>query len=214
MKGMTWYGAVLLLAVTPLAATAQAATGMRVGARWADLDAAQETDGVRGLVVGAYLGIAVSERLALQIEANYGERGAEGVPLADGVLDPAAAPVRIAANYLDVPVLLRAGFPRDRIMPSFFVGPYAGFLMGCDVVTDDGRRSCDAEDAPARFEPRSTDFGVVAGGALDVAIGTSTMFVDLRFTMGLLSLATGENAMDANHTGLELSAGFAFPLGR
>lgn len=213
MNRLAWYGAVALLTVVPAAAPAQAAVGMRVGARWADLDVSQDTDGIRNVAVAAYLGLAVSERLALQVEAVYGDRGAEGLRLGDGALDLAASPVGVTASYLDIPVLLRAGFPRERFMPSLFVGPYAGFLLGCDIVAADGRRACDAEEVTPRFEPRSTDFGIVAGGALDMALGTSTAFVDLRFTMGLLSIATGENAMDANHTGFEVSAGFAFPLG-
>jgi hypothetical protein len=207
-------GLVLLLAASPAMAAAQTAVGLRAGVRWADLDSPQDTEAVRTLVAGGYFALGVSERLALQLEAVYGERGAANVRIGDGVLDAGADPVQLTMRYVDVPLLLRAGFPGERFLPSFFVGPYAGFLLACEIGDDDGRHDCDAEDQPARFDRRSTDFGILVGGALDAAIGTSTVFLDVRYALGLNTIASGANALDARHRGLEVTAGFAFPLGR
>ena len=210
--------AVLALAATTVTATgasAQTAVGFRGGLRAADLDSGQEADGLSTFVVGGYFGLGLSDRLALQIELAYGERGAEGVGIGDGGLDPAGTPSDLTMRYIDVPVLLRTGFPGDKFLPSLFVGPYASFLVGCEL-TPDGQetRDCDAEAGSPRFDPRSSDFGMLAGAGLDMAIGESTIFIDLRYTLGLLAIDSGDGSSDARHNGLEVTGGFAFPLGR
>lgn len=210
--------AVLALTATAVMATsasAQTAVGFRGGLRMADLDSGQEADGLSTFVVGGYFGLGLSDRLALQIELAYGQRGAEGVGVGDGGLDPAATPSDLTMRYIDIPVLLRTGFPGDQFLPSLFVGPYASFLVGCELTPEgETTRDCDAEGASPRFDPRSSDFGMLAGAALDMAIGESTIFVDLRYTLGLLSIDSGDGTVDARHNGLELTGGFAFPLGR
>lgn len=213
----TWMVA-LVVALTPALAAAQTAVGIRAGVRSAQLETAQSTDGARHLVVGGYFGVGISDRLAIQIEAVYGARGAEGVRVGQTGLDPAADPVGLRMTYLDVPILLRTGFPGQRFLPSLFVGPYAGFLLSCELDRAGTAWSCDADtDATtetARFNPRSTDVGILAGAALDMALGQNTVFVDLRYTVGLLSIMAGGDRGDARHTGFEVTGGFAFPLGR
>jgi len=209
---------ILGAASTPVLAAAQTAVGVRGGMRSAQLETPQSTDAVQHPVVGGYFGVGLSDRLALQIEAVYGSRGAEGIGIGQNGLDPAADPVGVRMTYLDVPLLLRAGFPGERFLPSFFVGPYAGFLLSCELDREGTAWPCDADpDAAAgsaRFNPRSTDIGILAGAALDMALGQSTVFVDLRYNVGLLSIMTASDGGDARHTGFEVSGGFAFPLGR
>ncbi len=217
-RSLRMWGVGLALFLTPALATAQTAVGVRAGLRSAQLESAQSTNGVQHLVVGGYFGVGLSDRLALQVEVAYGARGADGLGIGSNDLDPAADPVGLRMTYLDVPLLLRAGFPGERFLPSFFVGPYAGFLLGCELDRDGIAWPCDAEPDEAngtpRFNPRSTDFGILAGLGLDMALGQNSVFVDLRYNVGLLSIMTGSDGGDARHTGLELTAGFAFPLGR
>lgn len=199
----------------PLEASAQTAAGFRGGLRLTGLDTGQDADGISTFVVGGYFGLGLSDRVALQLEIVYGERGAESVGIGDGTLDPDAPPSDLSMQYLDVPVLLRAGFPGERFLPSFFIGPYAGFMLGCELTPEgEATRDCDTDGATARFDPRSTDFGMLTGAALDMAMGDSTLFIDVRYAIGLLALGSGDSGVDARHNGLEISGGFAFPLGR
>ena len=215
MKTAVQWVLLTALVLVPLTAEAQTAAGFRGGLRMSGLDSGQETEGVNGFVVGGYFGVGLSDRVALQLELAYGERGAEDVRIGDNALDAEAQPSDLSMRYLDIPVLLRTGFPGERFMPSFFVGPYAGFLLGCEITPEGGEtRDCAEEGATERFSPRSTEFGMVAGAGLDMAMGESTIFLDARYTLGLLSIQSGEGGMDARHDGLELSGGFAFPLGR
>lgn len=205
---------VLLLAAVPTALEAQAAAGLRVGARSAGLETSQEVSTSRGLVVGGWLGFGLSTRLALQAEVVYGSRGAEGLGVGTDDLDPGANPVDVQMQYLELPLLLRAGFPAGWVMPSFFAGPYAAFVLSCEVTTDDGGTTGCDDGVTQRFSPRSTDFGMVVGAALDLAMGGSTLFIDARYTLGVLSIEAGSDAFDARHTGFEISGGVAVPLGR
>lgn len=216
MHRWLWRTAVMVaLLAAPSLAHGQAAVGIRAGMRSAKLTTAQDVDRLNGFVVGGYFGFGVSNRLALQLEASYGTRGAEGIGLGDGELDAAAAPVDLEMSYLEFPVLLRAGFPGDRFLPSVFAGPYAAFLLGCEITPDGGEsRDCETAGAAQRFHPRGTEFGILAGLGLDMAVGESTIFVDARYTLGLLSIESGDGAFDARHNGFAVSGGFAVPLGR
>ena len=151
MKRTTLW-ALLLLAALPAALQAQAAAGLRVGTRSAGLETGQDVDTRSGLVVGGWLGFGLSDRLALQVEAVYGSRGAEGLGLGTDALDPGATPVDLEMQYLEVPLLLRAGFPAGWVMPSFFAGPYAGFVLSCEVTPGGGPTTgCDDAASP-RFD--------------------------------------------------------------
>jgi hypothetical protein len=170
---------VLALGLAPSAAAAQSAVGAKVGMRFAELVTPQDGGGVEHLVAGAYYGIGLSDRVALLVEVVYGARGGTGFRVGRDELDGAEPPTRLRMRYIDVPLLLRAGFPGQRFMPSVFLGPYAGFLLGCDLVVGGETRQCQA-DADQRFHPRATDIGFLAGAGLDVAFGESTLFVDAR----------------------------------
>jgi hypothetical protein len=211
-----WLLAAFLAVAVPMAATAQTAVGLRAGSRWSQLDTSQESGSLNSLVFGGYFGAGLSNRIALQIEVIYGTRGADALRVGDGVLADTATPARVETSYLEIPILLRTGFPMERLLPSFFVGPYVGILLNCDLDPDGDapEQSCDEEGADQRFSPRGNDFGLTMGGALDLILGESTAFIDARYSIGLLSLESGDDAFDARHSGFSVSAGFAFPLGQ
>lgn len=209
------WGVLLLLGLAPAGAAGQVAVGFRGGIRSSGLDTGQDLERFSDLVLGGYMGFGLSDRLAFQVEVVYGNRGANGLGLGANALDDTATPVDLSMHYLEIPVLLRAGFPGERLLPTFFAGPYAGFLLSCDITPEGGSAtSCDEEGVAQRFAPRSTEFGVVVGAGLDVAIGHSTLFVDARYTLGILSIQQGSDPFDARHNGMAFSGGLAVPLGR
>ncbi|MFO7894647.1 MAG: porin family protein [Longimicrobiales bacterium] len=212
-RAIRWSVAIALLAL-PAGAVAQSATGFRAGVRNAGLQTGQGVSTITEAVYGAYLGFGLSDRLAFQAEVVYGVRGADGLGLGTDVLDPNAGDVRLDMQYLEVPLLLRAGFPGERLLASFFAGPYAGFLLSCEVTAGGSTGACDDDAATQRFGPRSTDFGLVAGTGVDIAIGESTIFFDARYTLGILSIQSGADGFDARHNGLAITGGIAVPLGR
>ncbi len=211
---MWWLAAAMMAFLVPGAAAAQAAAGLRAGARTSQLETSGESGSLSSFIVAAYFGIGISNRLALQIEGIYGSRGADALRVGQGVLADTAGPARVEMSYTDIPILLRTAFPAGRFLPSFYVGPYVGILMGCDLTPEgESPRDCDTADVAQRFRPRATDFGLTMGGSLDYLLGETTVFIDARYSLGLLSIQTGDDAFDARHTGLSISGGFAFPLG-
>jgi hypothetical protein len=215
MRRLMISGVLTALLLAPAIAEAQSAIGFRGGIRSASLETDQTVTALDEMVLGAYLGFGLSDRLAFQAELVYGTRGAGGLGLGADALDGTATPVRVDMRYIEVPLLLRAGFPGERLLPSFFAGPYVAFLLSCEVTPDGGSAgACDDDAAAQRFAPRSTDFGMVAGLGLDVAIGESTLFIDGRYTFGIASIQAGGNAFDARHNGMAVTGGFAVPLGR
>lgn len=217
---MRTHGLVLAAALAALAAGAapagaQAAVGVKAGAALASLSGAQDSESRTGLVAGGYLGFALGDRLAIQIEAVYAVRGGEGVGIGANALDDAAEPSDIRLSYVEVPLLIRAGYPGERLLPSLFLGPYVGFLVSCGLTLSDGSEGdCDDEARAAWFNPRSTEYGLLFGGGLDWAVGESTIFIDARYSLGLGSVQDRDDAMDLRNQGLTITGGFAFPLGR
>lgn len=203
-----------MLLAAPSGISGQTAMGFRVGVRSAGLETGQSVSTISKPVYGAYLGFGLSDRLALQTEVVYGTRGASGLGLGSDALDPNAAGADLSMGYIEVPLLLRAGLPGERFLASLFAGGYIGFLTHCDLTAGGTTTACDDAAATQRFSPRTTDFGLVAGAGLDVALGESTIFVDARYSVGLLSIQAGSDAFDARHNGLAVTGGFAIPLGR
>jgi hypothetical protein len=206
--------AVAILLAAPMGMSAQTAAGFRAGVRNADLQTGQGVSPLTEPVYGAYIGFGLSDRLALQLETVYGVRGAAGLGLGTDALDPSAPGAEVQMEYVEAPILLRAGFPGRRLLASVFAGPYVSVLIGCDVTVAGTTTACDDDTATRRFDPRTTDFGLVAGAGLDMAVGRSTLFVDARYTLGTGSIQAGSDGFDARHNGVAITAGFALPLGR
>lgn len=203
------------LAVSAAGAGAQAAVGVKAGANLTSLSGVRDTESIVGITAGGYMGFGIGDRVALQLEANYGVRGADGLALGAGELADDAPPSDLRLAAIEVPILLRAGFPGERLLPSVFLGPYVSFLLSCRLTPDGGSAGdCDDEGRDAWLTPRSTGYGLVAGGGLDLALGESTIFVDARYVLGLVSIESGDDPIEAFNSGLSITGGFAFPLGR
>jgi Outer membrane protein beta-barrel domain len=196
-------------------ASAQAAVGVKAGATRSSLSGAQDSGSSTGLAAGGYIGFALGDRLALQIEAVYNVRGGEGLGIGRDVLADTVPLSDVRLSYVEVPLLIRAGYPGERLLGSLFLGPYVGFLVSCGLTRDDGSEGdCDDESRAAWFNPRSTEYGLLFGGGVDWAVGESTLFVDARYALGLASVQSADDAMDLRNQGLTITGGFAIPLGR
>lgn len=199
----------------PGLASAQAAMGVKAGANLSRLTGAEDSESITGLAAGAYLGFGLGDRLAVQVEASYAVRGGAGVRIGANALDDAATPSDVRLTYVEVPLLLRAGYPGERLLPTVFIGPYAGFLLSCRLTLADGNEGdCDDESRASWFDDRGTEYGLMVGGGLDWAIGESTVFADVRYALGLFSIQGGDDAMDLRNGGVTITGGFAIPLGR
>lgn len=204
----------MLLAGAPHTATAQSAFGFKAGVNRTTLtgtDAGAPT-ARDGFIGGAFFGSAISNHLALQLEVLYTKESmTDFVNPADTT---GASPVTLSMTYVQLPILLRAGFPTRTVLFSVYAGPVLSFRHGCEIQSGGTALKCRDAGTPQGFFPRATDLDAAAGAGIDFSLGGSTFFIDGRYSVGLLSIQAGSAGLKARRTTTSLMAGIAFPIGR
>ncbi len=204
----------MLTTGAPRALAGQSAVGFkagvnRTGLTGVDAGAAAARDRFVG---GVFFGTAVSNHLAIQVELLFSKGGVtDFVNPADTT---GAAPVTLTTTYVELPLLLRAGFPTRTVLFSVYAGPVLSFRNSCEIDTGDSALRCRYAGTPQGFYPRATDVAAAGGAGIDVSLGGSTVFIDGRYAVGLLSIEAGTMGMKARRTAASLMAGLAFPIGR
>lgn len=164
-----------------------------------------------GFAFGGFLGFELGEAVTLQPELLYTMKGVKYEEL--GVT------IKGKSTYLEVPVLIKYGFTTaGSTKPNLYFGPYMAFELSSDVEGEIGGMSAEVEVG----NTKSTDFGLVIGGGLDFAAGSSTVVIDFRYSLGLTKLAgdeveplnwTGQwmdPGMDVKNSNLSIMLGMAF----
>ncbi len=171
--------------------------------------------GVGGLFVQYHL----NECFSLRTHVAY-ERKGSTIP--NFVLDPIRNPgseatMRIAIDYLTLPLLLRATFGKK--IPFYVnAGPYIGYLMGQSIsveVTGEGNTSIGGPSLPFR----QLDAGITSGLGFSVPIQPQiSLSFELRNNIGLLNIgdapvtpAISDGNIKTNST--TLLAGIAYRFG-
>jgi hypothetical protein len=154
-----------------------------------------------GFLVGAYVNRALSGRFSVQPEVHYTQRGSRFS--LSGVGSTPSTDITINLTYLEVPLLFRVDLgssPRWR--PFLTAGPTAALRIGCDGDSKVGGTSLTVQckdfgdDGEDVFE--KTDFGASLGAGVAGKIGSSSVFAQLRYGLGLSSVIkdapSGEDA--------------------
>jgi hypothetical protein len=202
-----------LAAGAPHAAAAQSAFGFKAGVNHTALtgpDAGSPTARDR-FVGGIFFGSAISDHLAIQLELLYSRKGVGNFV---NPADAASAPVTLSMTYVELPLLLRAGFPTRSVLFSVYAGPVFSYRSSCEIEAAGTTTTCRATGTPQGFPPRATGVDAAAGAGIDVSLGGSTFFIDGRYAVGLLSIEAGSSGMRTRQTTTSLMAGLAFPIGR
>jgi hypothetical protein len=167
-----------------------------------------------GFVIGASYNIGLLPTISLQPEILYASKGAkfeesisfEGETFnLDGTLD---------LTYIEIPLLVKVNLPTPGFSPNFYAGPavafrsaakakfeYSGVFMGIPFSESD---EFDIKD-----DVKSTDFGLVLGAGLDFGLPVFKLTADLRYTMGLTSIAE-EGDIDIKNKAISLMVGVVF----
>ena len=175
--------------------------GILVGVNFANLkvDAGGPSfnfDSRTGLVGGAFVVLPVASRLAIEPGVFYSTQGAKVSGEAFG-----GGSGTIKLNYLQVPVLVRAGVPlAPAVSLRLFGGPSFGFRQSAKVRAE-GMEEDIKEDV------ESFDAGVVFGAGLDVA----HFLVDARYTLGLKNAGKDpQEGESVKNRVFSIMAGFRF----
>ena len=98
----------------------------------------------------------------------------------------------IGLAYIEMPVLVRLAATRGRFRPVVFGGPAPALRIGCDLQVIDPNTPIRATCAETTVPPfRDFDFGLVAGGGVEIRWPQSALALEARYTAGLRSVLEG-----------------------
>ena len=206
-----------------VSAQVQISVGPRVGinlSNWSvddeeDFDELDNRLGILGGVVGEF---RFTENMALQSELGFIQKGLKSeFSYDDPQLGTIAEKSDFIFNYLEVPVLFKAGTSFGPARLDGLVGPSFGYAMNAKAkykttiggVTEEEEEDLDFDDNDiARL-----DLGLQLGAVLGINVGEKAqIFVDGRYLLGLSNLNKSDEDGDVKNKGLAFSAGVLFNL--
>ena len=209
-------GAVTLAAMCiPVAISAQTTINVRGGLSRATLSSTSVVESMlsarMGLALGASATIPIQGNFGLRLDGGYVQKGAS-INKELFEIDDAEAGVHI--DYIEF-----SGLGSVSLTPSgspagaeLFLGPSFALKTGCEISASIDQESFSdscGEDI------RGIDLGITAGVGMKVGIQEQIkLTLELRYTMGLLSADTADDADDLKNQNLVLSAGIGFPVGQ
>ena len=117
-------------------------------------------------------------------------------------------------DYVEIPLLLRYDISRGIIGPHIYLGPSAGFNVGCNVsgtLTSGTNTSTTCSNN--NFKPKSLDYGITAGAGVDFNLGGLAATGGARYGIGLADIRSDNSTTFRNrvHNGvLSLYVGLLF----
>jgi len=195
-----------------------------------DADGFGSTKGSTGFGGGIVAQYKLSENVSVAIQPTYlsnkgadlGGLGIDFDELLDELVDlDFSADIKIST--IEIPILIKYYFSDYSARPYLVAGPSIGFIstaelnaqisgtipaFGIEPATDlELAESLDLKD-----ELSSVDISFLLGLGVDVPMGSSRYFMDVKYGFGLSNLiADGDGSMKSK--GLRISAGARFPFG-
>ena len=183
-----------------LGLSAQTNIGLRVGGSFTDYRFELINDGYTitpGLVVAAFASVPINEKVALQPEMQFVQRGfpdfstdSNGFSVGEGIH---------RSNYLELPILIR--YTGSGVLKFTLVtGASLGFLLSEGFDEDSGlyRRTFEGEN----FAQRSELFGILGVGLI-----YRRLLLDLRYVHGIGNRSFTKD-FQINYTGFQVSLGY------
>jgi hypothetical protein len=150
-----------------------------------DVPGPLHTNGFLGGIYGQW---SAGPHVAFQPELQFAQKGNREV---DRYRDGTFA-MRIRLNYAEVPLLVRvsATTVAGRFTPFLIAGPEVAFKTGCDLTVKGLAGSYTCDDLPAA---ESLDYGVIAGGGVDVGVAGRRLTLSARYDHGFVDVFKGND---------------------
>ncbi len=168
---------------------------------------------------GGFVNIQINDNFALQPELLYIRKGAQqdlevNTTILGFVPTDLSGTLKWKLDYIEIPLLLKVMIPTEgALKPSFFAGPAISFVVSSNLGLELVGVS---EDVDIGSLVKSTDFGLVFGGCLDIDLSPKNFIViDARYELGLTDW-TDEPILDLvtlKNGGVQFMAGIGFRLG-
>lgn len=170
--------------------------GVRAGANFAVqseiADYASNNNIRTGLTVGAFGNYELNEKMSLQAELNYDQKGGK------------SEDATLKYDYLSIPVLFKYSLGKsDNTALKFNVnlGPYAAYLLQSEVEIGD--QAIDMKDQTEDFE-----LGGILGFGMKYPVGKQNLVLDLRMGLGFTQFDKVDSAPNNKYIGLTLGYEF------
>ncbi len=169
-----------LMLVLALATSTSLLAQVGVGARaavvysnyaWKKSGALRDYSKLTSGEVGMTFHIPLNRSLALQPEWLFTERGFELEQDRDS---------EVRMQYLEVPILLKAGYSQKKAVAMVVAGPSFGFGLTTSLTSRDHRESLTFKEAGLQ----QLEFGFLVGGQAGVGVGPGKVVLDIRYRLG------------------------------
>ncbi|MFQ6673457.1 MAG: porin family protein [Fidelibacterota bacterium] len=165
----------------------------------------EEADRNTGVILGGYITYDVNDKLSLQPEIFYSQKGYRIDQSESFFGATMSVKGTTSLNYLEVP-LLGVYTVHDRL--RLFAGPSVGLYLNGKTeaeISFAGESESMSEDINSD-SVTSPDIGWVVGGLFDVGKIT----VEGRYSAGISSVPSGDEASDMKHQVIQLMVGYPF----
>ena len=215
---------------------AQVQLGVQGGINLTDVNMTQEDfkTAIRTrAILGGIISYNFSPVLSLQLEPAYVQKGASVNATVDisSILDGAIidGEATFSANYIEIPVLLKASFPAGIVRPYLIAGATVAFLLGdakfnLEKATLYGIDIISLLPSDLReqtFKIKNTDFIVNFGAGITIPLWLVDIFIEGRYDIGLTDISEGPYDLglpDVSYEtefktrGIQIKAGLLFSL--
>ena len=164
--------------------------------------------GLMGANVGAYVDIKLAKIVWLSLQPSYSQEGTKISYTFRGQIDTVDS-VRIRMNYFSLPLLLKVSSTNGRF---YAVGGIeTAFMLSNDISSHGVSQETDIKIS-------DINIAVHFGAGIRIPIGLPRLFVELRYTQGLIDLT--DEPMDKSYIprvktiGFKVLAGIEIPLSR
>lgn len=162
-----------------------------------------------GFVGGLVINYGIGNTISIQPEILYTRRATKYA----GEVSGDKFSIQATANYIEVPLLLKASFGRKT---RFFVnaGPYAAYGLDYSVKAMAAGETLANETRKFTKEDGQIEYGVTGGLGVSIPAGPGSLLIEGRYNYSLGTTADPQPTEFVSQHIATFSVGYLFPLGR
>jgi opacity protein-like surface antigen len=224
MKKNILFYVIIVLFIFNVKSFSQLRIGAHLGFNLADADYTNNSysntkvESKIGFIAGGLLELKISDKLFIQPEFNYIQKGTDLTPLPGLLYGVAAGPYivpdpdsreKVTLDFFEIPLLLKMKFGENKLKPYAFLGPSLGFAI---TETEEFTFSIDPtwNSTHHHIDSIKNDFGFILGGGVEYDLNEKmSLFANLRYSLGLSDISKFVN-QSYKTRGLELLVGINY----
>ena len=170
-----------------------------------------------GAQVGVYMMLPMGNRIAVQPELHYIQKGAAITTNEVNGGVPAGTTLSLKTAYFEVPLLLRLDMadPSASLQPFVVAGPSVAYRSSCELTLESGTASAGTKcgENPDQSEDpfKKVDYSAMAGAGLAANVMGRPASLQVRYSRSLSSITSENSGSDKpKNSVISLLVGFGF----